>query len=288
MRVNLMCTIACSLVAVAQCVSGGASAASKPTINSVTYSPCVGLRSGDVMTVELRGTPGGSGSFEIARYLPLTVMNESAPGVYWREVKLPHRGVTDACVIGHLAVGGTKAAGVQAGKLLTVRAQPEAVVARPSAPHTLSSPPVTARAAQIPRSVSRPSVVPSEPPVTVVKVVDTTVRPERPRDLKQILIKTPPDGATLKTAILVTGKASPGSRIAVSITYNNGLSGLMKLSGLVASQSVAVGRDGSFRVGPYALDGPLATKGLRFSVKAYYTDRPDHGTATVTAIGDRT
>jgi len=272
---------------VAVCLDSTAPTSTKPMINSVTYSPSVGLRSGDSITVEVSGTPGGGASFEIPHYVPLIAMNESAPGIYWREFRLPQRGVKDATLVAYLTLGNAKAAPVQAGKLLTVIAQPEALTAKPLAPDIAPSLPATTRATQTAQSVSRPVVAPSEPPVMVVKVTDTSKRPEQPRMLDNVLIKTPRDGAVLRTAILVTGKASPGSKLAVSITYNNGLSGLMKLSGQVASQVIAVGEDGSFHIGPIPLQGSLATKGLRFTVKAYYADRSDHGTAVVTAIGDR-
>ncbi|MHB9037056.1 MAG: hypothetical protein ACYC64_10325, partial [Armatimonadota bacterium] len=58
-------------------------------------------------------------------------------------------------------------------------------------------------------------------------------------------------------------------------------------AGEVASQMVAVGKNGEFRMGPIALEGPLATQGLEFTIKAYYTDREDHGTAMVKVIGAR-
>ena len=272
---------------VAVCLDSTAPTSTKPMINSVTYSPSTDLRSGDSITVEVSGTPGGGASFEIQHYVPLTAMNESAPGIYWREFRLPRRGVKDATVVAYLTLGNAKAAPVQAGKLLTVTAEPEALTARPLAPDTAPGLSVTTRATQTAQSISRPVVAPLQPPITVVKVTDTTKRPEQARELDKVLIKTPRDGATLRTAILVTGKASPGSKLAVSITYNNGLSGLMKLSGQVASQVIAVGEDGSFRMGPFPLEGALATKGLRFTVKAYYADRSDHGTAVVSAIGDR-
>ena len=103
----------------------------------------------------------------------------------------------------------------------------------------------------------------------------------------KVTLTCPPDGAKIEKALLVRGVADPDSKVRVTVTYTNGLAGILKLAGLAASQDVAVGNDGKFRMGPLPLEGPLATKGLYFTVKAYYPDREDHGTATVRVIGER-
>ena len=73
----------------------------------------------------------------------------------------------------------------------------------------------------------------------------------------------------------------------MTVTYNNGKAGILKLAGLAASEDLAVGNDGTFRMGPLPLEGPLATKGLVFTIKAYYPDRKDHGAAMVRVVGSR-
>ena len=85
----------------------------------------------------------------------------------------------------------------------------------------------------------------------------------------------------IRHVILVEGSAEAGSTVRVVVTYSNGLAGLLKLSGDVASQDLAVGKNGRYKLGPIALDGPLATSGLKFTIKAFYPDRAEHGTAEV-------
>ena len=49
---------------------------------------------------------------------------------------------------------------------------------------------------------------------------------------------------------------------------------------------IAAGPDGEFKMGPIPLEGPLATKGLVFTVKASYPDTAEQGTV-VSVFGDR-
>jgi hypothetical protein len=133
---------------------------------------------------------------------------------------------------------------------------------------------------------AKPSPVVVVPQVVVPIVQPTTPAPKETTAAK-VILTNPPDGAKITRALLVRGTADPDSKVLVKVTYTNGLSGLLKLAGEVVSQSVAVGKNGEFRVGPIALEGPLATEGLKFTIKAYYPDREDHGTAIVRAIGAR-
>lgn len=261
-----------------------------PKINSLIYKPESGITPGTILLVEMQGTPGGKASFDIKGLLSATVLNESTPGHYAAEIKLPaDKIVTNAPLVGYLAVGSVKAPAVQAGKLISlVRAVPQPVVASVALPEEPATP--VATAAVTPQIVSVPITTGKQAThaVVPVKAVSTAAPvPGKPEELRQIVIKTPEDGGKIRSAIVVTGQASPDSRVGVIITYNNGRVGLLKLAGQVISQTLAVGKDGHFKLGPIPLEGPLATKGLRFTIKAYYPDRENHGTAIVTAIGDR-
>ncbi|OFX13093.1 MAG: hypothetical protein A2Z18_02120 [Armatimonadetes bacterium RBG_16_58_9] len=125
-------------------------------------------------------------------------------------------------------------------------------------------------------------------PTVVVPIEDADhPAPPAPRCEVKVMLTNPPEGATISRAILVRGAADPDSKVRVEITYNNGKTGILKLAGLAASQDLAVGSDGKFRMGPLPLEGPLATRGLVFTIKAYYPEREDHGTDMVKVVGGR-
>lgn len=252
-------------------------------ISSVTFSAPAPLRAGDIVTVDLAGTPGVRAAFSIRGLIPATQLREVSAGSYHGAVKVPEgKFVRNAPVVGYLGDDRGHAAPVQASRLVTV------VDTDAQAPSKM--PPVLPEPhAKAPQAapIAKPVVVPQPEPKPAPQPAPKPTPPPAPADTGRIVITTPADGATLKHMIVIRGSARPGSTVKVAITYNNGLSGLMKLAGDVASQNLAAGKNGEFRMGPIALDGPLATDGLRFTIKAYYPDRVDHGTAEVTVIGKR-
>ena len=86
---------------------------------------------------------------------------------------------------------------------------------------------------------------------------------------------------------MINGTAEPGSQVLVMVTYTNALGGVLNLSGQVSSQLLAADDKGQFAMGPIPLEGPLATKGLLFTVEAYYPDSNGQGAAAVSVFGDR-
>ena len=169
---------------------------------------------------------------------------------------------------------------VQAGRLVTIAASAGSVAnPAPPAPKPLEKTPQPAVSKVIP-------VLPPKAQISV-PVIDVSRQPEKAQEMKQIVLKYPQDGAAIKAAITVVGKASPNSKVGISITFTNGRVGLLKLAGNVAAQTVAVGNDGVFRMSPIALDGPLATKGLFYTIKVYYVDREEHGSAISVVTGGR-
>lgn len=252
----------------------------KPKILSVTYSAPTPLVSGDILTVDMSGTSGGKATFEIKGLFKPMKLDEIKPGSYHASVEIPMgKSMRGEALIAKLTVDGVCAPAVQASRLVTVEANPK------------DQPMVMQAIAKKNEPVEVvPPVEPTPAPQVVVPV--DKPKPDLPKNpapvsYANITLTNPPDGANITRAILVRGTAEPESNVLVNITYSNGLSGILKLSGQVASQMVAVGKDGKFRVGPIALEGPLATQGLEFTIKAYYPDRDDHGTAVVKAKGAR-
>lgn len=289
--------------------STAAAKKSPPKIASIAYSAPSPLKPGDLLTVDMAGTPGGTASFDVKGLLPATPMNEISAGAYRAVVKVPGgKPVFSVPLVGHLALGDKKASAVQASRLVTVAAaakMPAATLpkqkagsvtlpasAQPNSAATDTKPKVLPPAAQMPdaafvQPVTLPAIDSARSPVLVPPAVETSARKPTTDAASNIVITDPPDGARIQRMIMVKGKAEPDSSILISITYNNGLTGLLRLSGQVAFQRVAVGKNGEFRMGPMALEGPLATQGLRFTIKAYYPDRDDHSTARTVVIGDR-
>ncbi|MCE5314287.1 MAG: hypothetical protein ABFD49_04270 [Armatimonadota bacterium] len=237
----------------------------KPKIQSVTYSAPSPLKAGDLLTVDVSGTVGCQATFTVNNLIKDTRMDEVSPGSYRAVIEIPRdKAVRSAALTAKLVVNGVSSAAVQAARLVTVE----------------SAPPV-----QSPSNTETAAV--AKPALAIVPVVEAVAAQTQEVAHSKIVLTNPPDGAKITRALLVRGTADPDSKVLVTITYTNGLTGLLKLAGEVASQMVAVGDNGEFRMGPIALEGPLATAGLEFTIKAYYPDREDHGTAVVKATGAR-
>lgn len=255
-------------------------------ISSITFSAPVPLKPGDVITVDLSGTPKAKAAFSVRGFIPVVSMKEMSPGSYHGTVRAPvGKTIRNAPLVGYLGMGDTHAAPMQASRLITLLPESEPVPKPTVPPLRFAEPaklpvlkPISPPVAP-PQPAPAPVVVPVEAPKVVVKPTPV-VKPA-------IVLSSPVDGGTVKRLIVVKGTADPSSDVKVTITYSNSLTGLLKLGGEVASQNVSVGKDGQFRMGPIALDGPLATDGLKFTIKAYYPERADHGTAQVSVTGKR-
>ena len=249
-------------------------------IDAITYSAPVNLKLGDPITVDMSGTPNANATFEVKGLISATAMKEISPGSYRATVYVPKgKYVNSAALVGRLSANNVKAKPVQASRLITVADIP--TVQRVPATPVIAKQQPTAKPAAI-------AVKPAESASPVVIPISTTIEQQKPvAKTSDIIITTPPNGATIRRALLVRGNAEPDSKLDVTITFSNGLNGLLELSGQVASQKIAVGNNGEFRMGPVALEGPLATRGLQFTIKAHYCDRTDHCTARVQVIGER-
>lgn len=251
----------------------------KPIIKSIKYSCSAPVKAGDKITVDVTGTPGGKAAFEIKHLIALTPMKETSLGSYQAVVTVPKgKTVQNAAIVGYLNINNVKASPVQASALISVGVQPKFAA--------VNIQPVV---------ITVPTQI--EPKATITKVagsVSTTatapqvvITPENKPEPQKIILTMPFDGAQIKRALQIKGIAEPESKVMTEITYTNGLMGLLKLSGRVASQLIAVGKNGEFKLGPILLEGPLATQGLEFTIKTYYPDKDDHGTVVVKVIGAR-
>ena len=262
----------------------------KPVIKSVKYSCPTPVKAGDQITVELSGTPGGTASFEVKHIISAVSMKETSPGSYQAIATIPQgKLVQNAALVGYLSVKNVKASPVQASALLSVNAAPVvkidkiAEIKKDSEPISAPSVQITPQPAETKPAVTVTPVA-VEPVATVPQVVIT---PEKKPEPQKITVTSPAYGTKIKRALQVLGKAEPESKVMVEITYSNGFIGLLKLAGSVASQQIAVGKNGEFKLGPLLLEGPLATKGLEFTIKSYYPDQTDHCTVITKVIGDR-
>jgi len=275
-------------------------ASAKPKINSVTFSASVPLKPGDIITVDLAGTPKGKAAFSVKGLIPITYLREMSPGSYHGSVTVPKgRAARNAPLVGYLGVGSAHAPPVQAARLVTVvdsadqklqptvpplgmtKPGPKPVSPPAKLPPVKTEPPRKPAPAPPPKPVETPKPPPA-PPTPPAPEPEPNVTAPAP---SKIVLTSPVDGAVARRAIVVRGNADPGSVVKVTITYSNHLTGVLKLAGEVLSQNLSVGDSGEFRAGPIALDGPLATNGLKFTIKAYYPDRADHGAAQVSVTG---
>lgn len=275
------------VLAMGVCVVGEAQ---EMKINSITFSAPAPLKAGDIITVALAGTPGVRAAFSVKNLIPTTHLKEVSAGSYHGSVRVPKaKFVRNAPLVGYLGNDSGHAAPVQAGRLISVL-DPDA----PQPPAKLPVIQPESRAQPVDPQASAKKKPVSAPPAPKLAAPPTAEQKPTPPPASvtvansgKIVLTSPADGAEIRRAITVKGKALPDSTVKVTITYNNNLSGMLKLGGEVASQNLAAGKNGEFRMGPIALDGPLATDGLRFTIKAYYPDRTDHGTAVLGVIGKR-
>lgn len=248
-------------------------------ITSITFSAPSPLKAGDVITVDLAGTPGVRAAVSVKNLIPTTHLQEISTGSYRGVVTVPSgKFVRNSPLVGYLGNDEAHAAPVQASRLITVA---ESTAEQPTKLPVIQPEPRPQPAN--PPTPTAPTLAPPAPPAPKPALLPAPAA----RNTDKVVLTSPANGAMLRRSIIVKGKARPEETVRVTITYNNGLTGMLKLAGEVASQNLAAGKNGQFSMGPIALDGPLATDGLRFTIKAYYPDRADHGTDEVVVIGKR-
>ncbi|MGH2405324.1 MAG: stalk domain-containing protein [bacterium] len=100
-------------------------------IESFVHTATGPLRAGSSLTVTLRGTPGGTATFDIFGVATGVPMREIAPGVYQGAYAVRTQdNVADAAIVGRLRVGGQDAPLVQAGTPVTIDSLPPRIVQR--------------------------------------------------------------------------------------------------------------------------------------------------------------
>lgn len=96
---------------------GGATAA----VTSFIQNASGPLKSGDVLTASMAGTPGGKASFAIPGVVESVRMNETSPGVYTGSYTIPKNvSMAGAAVLGRLTVGNVTAPLIQAANPITI------------------------------------------------------------------------------------------------------------------------------------------------------------------------
>lgn len=275
-----------------------------PVITAITYSGPSPLKVKDWIRVDLEGTPGARATCQVKGLIPVTVMKEIEPGKYRAQVMVPGgKPVTDAAMIGRLTIGKFEAAPVQAAKLITVgpmtlpvpEPHPAPIATTPAEPAPAAAAATSTEPAQVePASASaEPAPVATEPAAAAPAAVEPSAqpaeppKPELPRIKAPVIVTAPANQTRVARAIMISGAAEPNSQVLVAVTYTNSLGGLLNISGQVSSQLLAADDKGQFAMGPIPLEGPLATKGLVFTISASYPDSNAQSASTVIVYGDR-
>ncbi len=281
------------------------------------------LKAGDTIGIVMAGTPGRTASAQIKDLVPKTPMTETSPGVYSVKVTVPEgKYVVNAPVVGFLGLEGAPSVSMQASKLVNLpkpkpvlpkpKPKPEVVAVAVETPKPAEPTPEPPVAEPTPAPVPEPEPTPATEPAPVPAVEPTPAttpaptaepapapavepapepapapEPPKPPEIKKIVLDSPTPGETITASIIAKGTADPDSKLLVEVTFSNGRYGLLDVSGSVTSQLVAADTTGGFSLGPIPLEGPLATKGLRFTVKASYPDHAAEPSASVTVLGSR-
>lgn len=279
MKPRIVIAFAVVFLFLASCAHSAAKPLPAPKITSITFSAPSPLKAGDIITVDMVGTPGCNAAFAVKDFISVVKMKEMSQGSYRGTATAPKdKVVNNAPLIGYLGRYGVHAPPMQASRLITVAGN------KPTAP----PPSESSKPATVTQPSKLPAVKPEPAPAPAPKEVKSkpAATPATAKSGK-IVLSGPADGSVVRNAIVVSGKADPGSSLRVEITYSNRLSGILRLAGWVTSQTITVDKNGDFKAGPMALDGPLATSGLIFSIKIYYADRADHSTVSVKVIGQK-
>lgn len=97
-------------------------------ITSFSHNAARALRAGETVTVTLRGTPGGTATFDIFGVGANIPMREVSPGVYQGIYAVrPGDNVANAAIFAHLRLGTTEAPLVQAGTPVTIDSLPPVI-----------------------------------------------------------------------------------------------------------------------------------------------------------------
>lgn len=228
--------------------------ASGPVINSVVIQTSPNLRTGDIVPVELKGTPRGIAKAEIRGIAGPVQLKENTPGVYNGTIPLrTTKVVRDAIVTGYLKINEKAALPAQAKDRVSINI------------------PVSR---QLPLPVNMPKVDMTPPPAPPV-VPATPPEPPKPIEIAPITILSPSNYDQVGDSLLIKGTGQPGDRVLVQIDYTNGRTGILSISGPVSTQLVAINTDGSFVYGPLSLDGIFNTRGLQYSISIRYPDHPE-------------
>ncbi|MBW3623031.1 MAG: copper amine oxidase N-terminal domain-containing protein [Armatimonadetes bacterium] len=100
-----------------------------PVIQSFRHLTRGPVKAGDIIEVELEGTPGTRGFFTVVGVASNVPMRETQPGRYTGRVTVPSGiNVNDARVLARLTAGNRESAVVQAGDPITIDAQPPQIV----------------------------------------------------------------------------------------------------------------------------------------------------------------
>ncbi len=111
-------------------------------IISLAHDALGPLRAGNVLTVTLRGTPGGAATFDLLGVVTGVEMREGASGVYQGAYTVRSGdNAVNAAVVGHLRVGPREAPAAQAPARVTVDTQPPQVTRRRPEPNSTVSAP---------------------------------------------------------------------------------------------------------------------------------------------------
>jgi hypothetical protein len=106
-------------------------------VTSFSHNAGRPLRAGETLTVTLRGSPGGTATFDIFGVRSGIQMREISPGVYQGTYTVrPGDSVANAAIFAHLRLGTTEAPLVQAGTPVTIDSLPPVIRQRIPEPNS--------------------------------------------------------------------------------------------------------------------------------------------------------
>ena len=109
--------------------AGAAAPQSAVVITGIDLAPEAPLRAGEKLNVTLRGTPGGTASYDIGPYVTNLPLTEAQPGVYTGSYVVRRgQNFAGAPILGHLQAGGEQAPQAVSQSTVSVSTQPPGIV----------------------------------------------------------------------------------------------------------------------------------------------------------------
>jgi hypothetical protein len=219
-------------------------------IKAISHDGAHPLEVGEKLSVIVRGTSSASAAFSIKGILPYTKMKEiesgKYQGVFTVESDTPR--LKSVPVTARISKDGKVVGPVQASRLISIEGSAQAVNVREITQKP--EPPAKPKPAVISKPAPKPKAA-----------------AQAKKNKETLAVLRPSQGAKVHNPLVIVGKTKPGCSLRATITYSNGMTGLLKLEGTLCKEELKADSNGRFQSNPVTLPQAYAGKELDITVK---------------------